>query len=145
MIADRDWSSVSGDTSNIFFKSFIYNITSAPGADNILTLFVPFEQGANTVGICPNIRNFDEISENCAGLVFLNATSPGVSIVEIDSISYWKIENLRDAGGFNLFREDLPIDDVLGKTGDNLFYPIGITASMLHIIIFLKKHLKFCK
>ena len=53
MDQDRDWSVVSGDSDDTEYESYVEGLTSAPGTASTMSLYIPYRDGDNAVGICP--------------------------------------------------------------------------------------------
>ncbi|MBU0975274.1 hypothetical protein KJ918_00590 [Patescibacteria group bacterium] len=114
MYSDHDWSSVSAESNISDFKSYVHNLTLASGTSNTFTLYVPYTEGHNSVGICPGAHNLNEVGSDCEGVYYLNVGESRVSIIEDKAIRYWEITGVTDTGGFGYYLEDLP------ETGQNI-------------------------
>ena len=98
-----DWSDLSAraTTSKSLFH-YPGGFISLPGASgDSYTLYIPKGNG-NKVHICPGVDYLTEVSLTCAGGYFLDESSPNVSILTEESVTYWKVEGLTGTGGMSV-------------------------------------------
>ncbi len=99
--ADLDWSSVTADSNSSSFKSYVHNLVSAPGTGSSFTLYVPYNDGDDTVAICPGATSLAQVSLTCDDQVTYTEADPQASIVTVDDNQYWKITGLTGTGGIS--------------------------------------------
>lgn len=101
LIDDRDWSSVTADTTLTEYKSYVNGISSSPGVSGSFDLYVPKRDGDDAVGICPNVTSLEETNSECNGLQVLSSDSSNVTEVNIDGQDYWVVSGQSGTGGFS--------------------------------------------
>ena len=132
MVSDRDWGNVVGDTDTVTGKAVISNVTSAPGTDSTLTLYVPIPSGnpGGFVIVCPNAETLAEVTVVCSGLTVKKESDSDTSKVTINSQQYWKITGLSGTGGLSYQDEDTEvvitgigsIDNVVNQSSVTYYY-----------------------
>lgn len=112
---DRNWNNVNAGADIGQKKAFVHNLTSAPGAAPVYSLYVPKAVEDNRVYICPNATSLNDVALNCSGGYERSATDSGISIVTYLSNQYWKVDNLTGTGGLSY----LLTQNNGGNTGGN--------------------------
>ena len=98
---DLDWSSVTSETDSTNFKSYVHNLTTAPGTVDIYSLYVPYHTGDDRVVICPGATSLTAISLSCNNQIVYQESDNNVSIVTIGPNQYWKVDGLTSTGGIS--------------------------------------------
>lgn len=135
MTTDRDWSIISADVDAGNFASFIHNLVAAEGTGSSFVLFIPYNTGDDSVGICPGADSLEDLNENCTGYVEYTDDSAGVSIVTVDSQQYWRIEGMTDTGGFS-FLASAAEGEPLPETGADLYLICFLLISLSLVGVF---------
>jgi uncharacterized delta-60 repeat protein len=146
MTSDRAWSTVSGDSSLTEYKSYVSNLQSAPGVTGLMTLFVPYSEEHNHVGICPGAVSLEEVTPDCTGFYALDINDDNVWVVEEGGVSYWQVFGLPGTGGFGFYEEE-PTPETLPETGDSFedLFLIGLLSTALFLAFIQTKAGKFSK
>lgn len=115
----QDWSSakITYATDVNSHKAFVHGLTTAPGVvGGTFTLYVPFVNANQYVGICPGASSLGILGPNCPNLYYLtngqtqtnkdNGHIPkgiavAAKIVTINKAKYWQISGLTGTGGFS--------------------------------------------
>ncbi len=133
---DLNWSDVIGDVDSTNYKSFISNLANGDGVDGALTLYVPYREGDDHVGICNSVTSLTDVNENCNGFTSREDGDTDTSIVTVDGVRYWRLTNMGDAGGFSF-------EEVLPDTGQGILLGVGVASLLLLVssvsILDLKK------
>lgn len=95
----RDWSSVTAEADTVAGKSFVHNLTTAPGSATTFDLYIPYLGVDTSVVICPNATSLAEVTDICSGGYQLESTDPSVSQTTIGSQDYWVVSGLSGTGG----------------------------------------------
>ncbi len=111
LTADRSWSSVEGDVDTVTKKSYILNLTAAPGAAATHTLYVPYTTGDESVVICPNATSLADVSTSCTGAITKVEADSDTSIETIDGKQVWAITGLTGTGGISVEGDGAPPAD----------------------------------
>ncbi len=123
---DLDFSNIDGASDQENKKSII------AGIDKPHSFYIPKNDNDNKLRICPKAQNLNEVNENCQGSYILDASSSNVNIVEINGLSYWRVNNLTDTGGqsFNLELPDTGLAFIP-------YFLFGISLCILFIIKYI--------
>ncbi len=102
--SDRNWSAISAGSDSTNFKSFLHasgGFSNLPGQLGNYRLFVPSQSSEDAyLGVCPNATSLIEVDPACSGITYVPTSDPSVSLVTINSKSYFKISGLTGTGAF---------------------------------------------
>lgn len=99
LTAIRDWSTVTAESDTIGGKSFVHNLTSAPGGAATYTLYIPHLGTYSSVVICPNATSLAEVTNTCTNGYQLESSDPSVDQIPVGSQNYWVVTGMSGTGG----------------------------------------------
>lgn len=119
LTTNRDWSTVTGDSSLLDHSMFINGAYDAPGFDtSTYELFVPRASSDTAVVICPEATGLEDVALNCTDRQTYSLNDFGVTQVTIDGTDYWRLTNVADStvGGMSIDRPRVSIVHSSGNT-----------------------------
>lgn len=111
LLEDRNWSQVSAVTLANTSKALLANLnpTDAPGVSATHSIYLIKKVGQTEVRVCPDATTLSEITMNCSNGYNLVESDPELSVVTIEGVDYWKVENLTGTGAMSLSTTSLSI------------------------------------
>jgi len=100
LVADLDWTGVSGEVDLITRRSVITVEDGTNGAI-LHALFVPKDETDDTLTICPEALTLDDVYFDCPSGVVYTVDSPGIEIYEFFGQDYWVYVNSPETGGIS--------------------------------------------
>lgn len=101
---DIDTSAAVLDTSMTDHKAVAHGVAQLT-TDKTFTLFVPYKDGDNYVGVCPGAASLADVSSKCTSIHYYKdgETTNGVhaQIVTINGAKYWQVSGLTGTGAFS--------------------------------------------
>ncbi len=113
--ADVDGSKVLMDTSLTNHKAFAHNFAGLTKG-KAFTLYIPYKDADNFVGLCSGAADFASVSNKCTGIYYLKdgqtktskdtksiptGGSVKATIVTINGSKFWQVDGLTGTGGFS--------------------------------------------
>jgi surface protein len=93
-----DWSTVTGATDAVNFKSVVAGLAGAQSTVGMHTLYVPKAAFHTGVVVCPHAITLGQVTETCPDAKTLTTQSASLSVVNIGGQNYWKITGLSGTG-----------------------------------------------
>lgn len=120
---DLDWSEVYGDFSNDDFKSYIVNLSTAPGTADTFTLYVPRDNSHDAVYICPNADSLSAVSLDCSEGFSLGdgQSSQGITANQttVNSDTVWQLDGVSGTGAISYAESTDADQNSDGTDGDS--------------------------
>ena len=103
LTTDRDWALVNAISLPNQSKSLVVNLnpTDAPGISSTHSLYITKQQGQTYVRICPKATQISDLTLDCIDGYNLQEGDTDLSVVNINSQEYWKIDGLTGTGGLS--------------------------------------------
>lgn len=107
--ADKDWSSLSGDTDTTNYKAFV-DFSGVTGAASTHTLYIPGSSSSKNVRVCPNATSLAQVTLACTGGYNLSdgGSQGSVSVSYVSASDLWKIQGLSSTGGIENTAPSVP-------------------------------------
>ena len=121
MSADRNWSTLQADLSLVDYKSYVSNLDSVQGSVNgTFDLYIPKRVDDDQVIYCKDVLSLADVNKDCINKYeillgdtkSINNKNVTASVVNFNSVDYWKLSGLSTTGGAYSFKflEPLTVD-----------------------------------
>jgi len=139
LTSDRDWSAVNVQTSPYNSKALVVNLTigAAPGISGTHSLYLYRYDNQPSVNVCPVATSLAQLIPSCTGEYTLQPGDQYLSMVTIDGVNYWEIDNLSGTGAFaSLFETSFLLRDLMTReqagVASNHQISFGTTYDVTH-------------